>query len=58
MTTTLQDEEQWFLADLVEAINKGLPVDALFSTAEATAICQKMNDAEELMLSDGMVYKM
>lgn len=56
--TTLQDEEQWFLTDLVEAINKGLAVDALFSTAEATAICQRMNDDEELMLAEGIVYKM
>ena len=53
----MQDEEQWLLADLVEAINSGLGVDALFSTAEATAICEAMSEDQELMLSDGMVYR-
>lgn len=53
----LQDEEQIFLADLVELVNTGLPTDALFGTAEATAICQVMTDSDELMMSDGIVYK-
>lgn len=53
----LQDEEQIFLAELVELVNAGLPTDALFGTAEATAICQVMTDSDELMMSDGIVYK-
>lgn len=53
----LQDEEQIFLAELVELVNTGLPTDALFGTAEATTICQFMTDSDELMLSDGIVYK-
>lgn len=53
----LQDEEQVFLAELVELVNTGLPTDALFGTAEATAICQVMTDSDELMVSDGIIYK-
>ncbi|KAG8220061.1 MCM2/3/5 family-domain-containing protein [Butyriboletus roseoflavus] len=53
----LQDEEQIFLAELVQLVNAGLPTDALFGTAEASAICQVMTDSDELMMSDGIVYK-
>ncbi|KAG1783608.1 MCM2/3/5 family-domain-containing protein [Suillus placidus] len=56
-STRLQDEEQVFLAELVEMVNEGLPTDALFGTAEATAACQVMSDADELMISEGIVYK-
>jgi DNA replication licensing factor MCM3 len=56
-STRLQDEEQVFLAELVEMVNEGLPTDALFGTAEATAVCQVMSEADELMISDGIVYK-
>ncbi|KAF8225807.1 MCM-domain-containing protein [Tricholoma matsutake] len=55
--TRLQDEEQIFLPQLLEAINEGLPTDMLYGTAEATGACQIMQDSEELMLSDGIVYK-
>ncbi|KAF9243837.1 MCM2/3/5 family-domain-containing protein [Melanogaster broomeanus] len=55
--TRLPDEEQVFLTELLEMVNEGLPTDALFGTAEATAICQIMTDSDELMLSDGIVYK-
>jgi DNA replication licensing factor MCM3 len=55
--TRLQDEEQIFLPDLLTAINEGLPTDTLYGTAEATEACQIMQDNEELMLSDGIVYK-
>lgn len=43
--------------DLVELVNGGLSTDALFGTAEATAICQFMTDSDELMMSDGIIYK-
>lgn len=55
--SSLQDEEQIFLAELVELVNAGLPTDGLFGTAEATAICKFMTDSDELMLSDGIIYK-
>lgn len=55
--STLQDDEQWYLADLLAAVNQGLSTDDLFSTAEATAACQAMSDVNELMISDGIVYK-
>lgn len=38
-------------------VNEGLTTGALFGTAEATALCQVMSDADELMISDGIVYK-
>lgn len=46
-----------FLTELVKMVNEGLPTDALFGTAEATAVCQVMSDADELMISEGIVYK-
>lgn len=46
-----------FLAALLEFVNEGLPTDSLFGTAEATEACQVMQDSEELMISDGIVYK-
>ncbi|EPQ61063.1 MCM-domain-containing protein [Gloeophyllum trabeum ATCC 11539] len=55
--TNLQDEEQIFLSDLLPMINEGLSTDALFGTGEATLACQAMTEANELMLSDGIVYK-
>ncbi|KAH7927392.1 MCM-domain-containing protein [Leucogyrophana mollusca] len=55
--TRLQDEEQVFLTELLEMINEGLPTDALFGTSEATVACQVMSDSDELMISDGIVYK-
>ena len=56
-SSRLQDEEQIFLTELLEMINHGLPTSDLFGTTEATAICQIMSDSDELMLSDGIVYK-
>jgi len=55
--TRLQDEEQIFLAELLEMINDGLSTTELFGTTEASNICQIMSDSDELMLSDGIVYK-
>jgi len=52
-----QDDDQVFLADLVQAVNEGLSMDELFGTAEATGILEAMTDANELMLSDNIVYK-
>ncbi|KII93706.1 hypothetical protein PLICRDRAFT_102086 [Plicaturopsis crispa FD-325 SS-3] len=53
----LRDEEQVFLPQLLEMINDGLPTNALFGTAEATAACLAMQEVNELMISDGIVYK-
>ncbi|KAJ7596741.1 MCM2/3/5 family-domain-containing protein [Mycena floridula] len=56
-STRLQDEEQVFLTDLLQMVNEGIPETDLFATSEATAACQAMQDNEELMISDGIVYK-
>jgi hypothetical protein len=55
--TSFQDDEQVFLADLVQRVNEGLDSDALFGTAEATVACQAMTEANEVMLSENIVYK-
>ncbi|KAH9004207.1 MCM2/3/5 family-domain-containing protein [Lactarius hatsudake] len=55
--TNFQDDEQIFLADLVQAVNEGLDNTLLFSTTEATLACQAMTEANEVMLSDNIVYK-
>ncbi|KAH9065917.1 MCM2/3/5 family-domain-containing protein [Lactarius vividus] len=55
--TNFQDDEQVFLADLVQAVNEGLDNTLLFSTTEATLACQAMTEANEVMLSDNIVYK-
>ena len=55
--TTLQDDEQFYLTDLVKAVNQGLSTDVEFGAAEAEAACRAMGNDEELMLSDGIVYK-
>ncbi|KZT06300.1 ATP dependent DNA helicase [Laetiporus sulphureus 93-53] len=55
--TTLQDEEQFFFATLLQHINESLSTDELFGTAEATRACEVMGEANELMLSGDIVYK-
>jgi DNA replication licensing factor MCM3 len=47
--TSFQDDEQLFLADLVQAVNKGLGNNVPFGTAEATLVCQAMMEANEVM---------
>lgn len=46
-----------FLAELVEIINEGLGTDSLFGTKEVALACKVMEDEEQLMLSEGIVYK-
>ncbi|KAF5337407.1 hypothetical protein D9611_003099 [Ephemerocybe angulata] len=55
--TVMQDEESMSLRDILTHVNEGLPTDSLFGTAEATEICQIMGDNDELMISEGTVYK-
>ena len=56
--TRLQDEETFFLADLLEFVNEGMPTSALYGTAEATQICEMMGENDDLMISEGVVYKL
>jgi len=55
--TRMQDEETIFLTDLVEFVNEGLSAEDLFGTTEATEICEIMGESDELMISEGIVYK-
>ncbi|KAJ3512798.1 hypothetical protein NLJ89_g3312 [Agrocybe chaxingu] len=56
--TRMQDEETIFLTDLLELVNEGLSTDTLYGTAEATRICEIMGENDELMISEGIVYKL
>lgn len=53
----MQDEETGFLKDILEHINEGLTSNSLFGSAEATELCKIMADNDELMISDGIIYK-
>ncbi|KAK2462004.1 hypothetical protein APHAL10511_006467 [Amanita phalloides] len=55
--TRLQDAEQVFFTELVEIINEGLGTDVLFGTGEAALACKAMETEEQLMVSEGIVYK-
>jgi len=55
--TRLQDEETIYLKELLEFVNEGMPTESLFGTAEATQICEIMGENDELMISEGIVYK-
>lgn len=55
--TSYENQEEFILADLVQQINEGLPTSSLFGTDEAIAACTVMSTRNELMLSDGVVYK-
>lgn len=46
-----------FFTELVEIINEGLGTDSLFGTKEAAEACKVMEAEEQLMLSEGIVYK-
>jgi len=56
--TRLQDEETMFLTDLLEFVNEGMPTSTLYGTTEATQICEIMGENDELMISEGVVYKL
>ncbi|KAG0365569.1 minichromosome maintenance protein 3 [Gamsiella multidivaricata] len=51
------EEDSLGFEDLLSAVNKDLEIEELFGPAEATAILNKMNDANKLMFSEGVVYK-
>lgn len=55
--TRMQDEETIFLTDLVEMVNEGMSTENLFGTTEATQICEIMGENDELMISEGIVYR-
>ncbi|KAJ3718462.1 ATP dependent DNA helicase [Lentinula raphanica] len=56
-TTGLQDQEQVLLKELLPMVNEGLPTSELFGTKEATEILQSMQDIDELMLAEDVVYR-
>ncbi|KAF8591985.1 putative MCM3-subunit of pre-replication complex [Ramaria rubella] len=55
--TKLVDEDAIRFPMLLQYINEDLTVDEMFGTPEGTAAAEIMTEAEELMLSGGIVYK-
>ncbi|KAJ4476585.1 MCM2/3/5 family-domain-containing protein [Lentinula aciculospora] len=56
-STALQDMEQILLKELLPMVNEGLSTDELFGTKEATEILQIMQENDELMLAEDVVYR-
>ncbi|KAI0321343.1 ATP dependent DNA helicase [Amylostereum chailletii] len=56
-STKYQDEDEVFLAELVQSVNEGFEMASLFGTGEAVKALQAMTDANELMLSENIVYR-
>ncbi|CAE6413749.1 unnamed protein product [Rhizoctonia solani] len=52
------EEEAIPIESVVEAVNEGLPVDQLFGRIEASEIAEVMTAANEIMLSDGIIYRL
>ncbi|KAG8699005.1 MCM DNA helicase complex subunit [Ceratobasidium sp. 395] len=52
------EEEAISMESVVEAVNEDLPVDQLFGRIEATEIAEAMTTANEIMLSEGIIYKL
>jgi len=53
----LVDEDAIPLPTILEYINDGLDVQHMFSTEEAATCAESMTDANQIMLHDGIVYK-
>jgi hypothetical protein len=51
------DEDTIPLPTILEYINEGLEVQHMFSTEEAIACGEVMTNANEIMLHDGIMYR-
>ncbi|QRW00633.1 DNA replication licensing factor MCM2/3/5 family pretein [Ceratobasidium sp. AG-Ba] len=56
--TRFAEEEAITMESVVEAVNEDLPVDQLFGRIEATEIAETMTAANDIMLSEGIIYKL
>ena len=53
----LVDEDAIPLSTILEYVNDGLEAQHMFSTEEAATCAEVMTDANQIMLHDGIVYK-
>jgi len=53
----LADEEAIPFDTLLNMVNEGLEPAHKFNATEATQVCEVMSQAEQILLSDGIVYK-
>lgn len=58
MVGSFADDDAIPIQDLIPAINDGLPSEALFGPAEAIQCAQAMNETNDIMFSDNIVYKL
>ncbi|KAF5384042.1 hypothetical protein D9757_006986 [Collybiopsis confluens] len=56
-TTKLRDEDQVLLKDLLPMVNEGLSTNELFGSKEATEILNEMQEKDELMITEDVVYR-
>ncbi|KAI0786116.1 MCM2/3/5 family-domain-containing protein [Abortiporus biennis] len=56
-STIWQDSEMWLVNEVVLKVNEGLAAQHQFTRPEVEAMCQVMTDANEVMLSGEVLYK-
>ncbi len=56
-TTTLGADGMVELADLVPLLNEGLETADMFGSGEARRAAERMHERNEIMFSEGTVYK-
>lgn len=54
---TQEEDRELLFPKMLEMINEGLSTEELFGTAEATAACKTMDEADEVMFHEGIVHK-
>jgi DNA replication licensing factor MCM3 len=58
MAGSFADEDAIPIQDLIPAVNDGLPSEALFGPSEAIQCAEVMNETNDIMFSDNIVYKL
>lgn len=56
-TTSLGADGMVELTDLVPLVNEGLGTDEMFGSNEARKAAERMHERNEIMFSEGTVYK-
>ncbi|KAL4243164.1 DNA replication licensing factor MCM3 [Abortiporus biennis] len=56
-STIWQDSEMWLVNEVALKVNEGLAAQHQFTRPEVEAMCQVMTDANEVMLSGEVLYK-
>jgi DNA replication licensing factor MCM3 len=57
MTTRHAEQEEFEFDTILPEINESLSNADMFGTNEAKAAIQRMNDANDVMFSEGVIYR-